>query len=548
MAILTRKDLVVDYGSTHIKGALVESSPLGGRRILRLETLPIVSLHGEGGNKTGEYEYNVIRFVQSFFPEEVSFILNLSMDRVYVRDIKIPVTNPKQIEEVMPFEVEPLLPVTLDHAEVIGRTWEIGEESSSLISFTAQHSDLQQTVQPLLRANATVQMLSVDCVGLSGAGALLPDGLEQTRLTGQVDIGGNYTILNFIKEGKLVFTRRIPIGGEQISDLVATTLGIEAHAAEQKKLELELNLAEDPDKTERSEAFYRRNRIDKKTLAKLHKKTREVFKELVTEIERTVLSLPLSEEPAIFYLSGGGSLIGGATEYMSSLMDVPVERYPFTLSNEHKEIARFMTAIGTVEHFKEKPARRFDFLSTAFGMALRRSDFTLKALSTPILLSSIGIIVLLLSFLTGILLDRKQIREYRKQIELIANDIPGLDKNAESLIDEAAKICNDRLQYRKNQTGSVRALEILRDLTSRTPPAGQTAFVLKSFNFDGKAAQFEAEVDGFADVQKIQEAYSASPNYSRIEVLRRDSMPNKKVRLALRLLIKEKGGNEAGCK
>ena len=121
MSILARKELVVDYGSTHIKGALVESSPLGGRRILRLETLPIVSLRTDGDNQAEEYEYNLVRFVQSFFPEEESFLLNLPMDRVYVRDIRVPVVTAKQIDEVMPFEVEPLLPVSLENAEVIGQ-------------------------------------------------------------------------------------------------------------------------------------------------------------------------------------------------------------------------------------------------------------------------------------------------------------------------------------------------------------------------------------------------------------------------------------------
>ena len=43
MALFTEHYLAIDYGSTQIKGALYQSGP-GGTRILRVESLPIVSI------------------------------------------------------------------------------------------------------------------------------------------------------------------------------------------------------------------------------------------------------------------------------------------------------------------------------------------------------------------------------------------------------------------------------------------------------------------------------------------------------------------------
>ncbi len=544
MSILARKELVVDYGSTHIKGALVETSPLGGRRILRLETLPIVSLSKEGDNKAEEYEYNLVRFVQSFFPEEENFLLNVPMDRVYVRDIKVPVVTAKQIDDVIPFEVEPLLPVSLENAEVIGKPWEIGEESSSVISFTAQHNDLARAVQPILKGSASVQMLSVDCVGLAGASALAsaPEG----RMTGQIDIGGSYTIVNFIKDGNLVFTRRIPVAGQHITEAIGEVLGLDAAHAEEKKLELELDLAEDLEKTERSEAYYRRNRIDKRTIAKLQKAIKEVMLEIIQEVERTVLSLPAQEDPVVWYLSGGGSLMRGTAEFLSSQLDSPVKPYPVQLSPNQKEIGRFMTALGTLEHSREKPANRFDFLSTAFGLSLRRSDFTLRAMSTPILFASLGLIVLLLSFLLGIVLDRRQIRQYRDQLELIARDLPPDVKNADNYLEAAERICKERLQYRKNQTGSARALDVLRELTNKMPPQTELPFSLKSFRFQDGKVDFEAEVGSFGDVTKVKDALASSTQFARVDMQPGNLMPNQKVRIAVRVQMKEQATGATG--
>jgi general secretion pathway protein L len=76
--------LAIDYGSTNIKGILFSNS-FGTTKILRSETLPIIQL---GENEGDEYEYNIIRFVQSFFPEETEVILNLPIQRVTIRDIK----------------------------------------------------------------------------------------------------------------------------------------------------------------------------------------------------------------------------------------------------------------------------------------------------------------------------------------------------------------------------------------------------------------------------------------------------------------------------
>lgn len=549
MSILARKELVVDYGSTHIKGALVESSPLGGRRILRLETLPIVSLRTDGDNQAEEYEYNLVRFVQSFFPEEESFLLNLPMDRVYVRDIRVPVVTAKQIDEVMSFEVEPLLPVSLENAEVIGQPWAIGEESSNVITFTAQHKDLQRTVLPILRGTASVQMLSVDCVGLAGASTLIPAEVSQDKMVGQIDIGGSYTIVNFVKNGTLVFTRRIAVGGVHITDVVAETLGLDISTAEDKKIELDIDLAEDTEKTERSESYYRRHRIDKKTLTKLHKKIREVLDDLVQEVERSVLSLPAQEDPVVWYLSGGGSLMRGTAEFLSTRLDSPVRNYPVQLSPSQKEISRFMTAIGTLEHHKEKQASRFDFLATPFGTLLRRRDFTLKAMSTPILFASIGLIVLLASFLSGIVLDRRQIRQYRDQLELIARDLPPDVKSAGDYLEAAEKLCKERLQYRKNQTGSARVLDVLRELTNRTPGPTEAPFSLKSFRFQEGKVDFEAEVGNFGDVSKVKDALAASNSFTRIDVQPGNLMPNQKVRIAVRLQVKEQaGGSSGGCR
>ncbi len=540
MPLFSENYLVIDYGSTLIKGILYQSGP-GGKSILRVESLPIVTLKPEEGEKPGseelgEYEYNVVRFIQSFFPEEQNFILNLPVDRTYVRDIRIPVVNLKHIQEVMTSEVENLVPVSLDEAEVVGSAWDIGEENSNVITFTTKHENLEALVVPLMRGTASIRMLSVDSVGLASIVNLLEPAEYQGRVVGQIDIGGEYTIINAIKDGMLVYSRQIPYGGNAITKIISEILEIDYQAAEQKKIELDVDISDDGRRPEKPEQFFKRNRIDKKVYAKIVKLSREVFTDLADDIERSILSLPC-QTPDHYFVSGGGSLLTGSFEFLEKSLESTVRRYPLEMGGD-SNIALWATALGTGEHYRLKAVQRMDFLSGPFGNTLRRSEFNFNTLATPVLFVSASIILLLVSFLISILLDQRQIKAYQLQLQEIAKQIPGMTLK-EDLIAEAKRLCQARLQTVKGQTGGVTVLELLKDLTDRTPSPTELKFELKRFSYTDNDLTIDAEVDNIAQVGSLQEKYQASSIFSKVEVVNRNLLPNQKVRLTMKLTLKQ---------
>jgi general secretion pathway protein L len=108
--------LAIDYGTTHIKGILFRQV-LGSVTILRHESLQIVSLPEK---QSDEYEYNIVRFIQSFFPEESNFLINIAMDNLFIRDLVIPLNSEKAIKEILPFEVENVVPFPIETMVVQG--------------------------------------------------------------------------------------------------------------------------------------------------------------------------------------------------------------------------------------------------------------------------------------------------------------------------------------------------------------------------------------------------------------------------------------------
>ncbi len=554
MQLFSEKFLVIDYGTTHIKGALLQSGG-GSYKILRLETLPLVSLRGEeleGGleeeEELDEYEYNVIRFVQSFFPEEQNFLLNVPLERIYVRDVRVPAVNPKQLAEIIPFEVEGVLPVSLEEAEVIGQSWETVGDNSSVITFTAKHDSLESAVRPVLRGETSIRMLSVDAVGLAGFARLLPVDDYRNRIVGQIDIGGEYTIFNCLQDGRLVFTRQLPYGGQSVTETIAEMLGIDIESAEVKKLDLELNLGYDEKLAAKPDAFFKRHRIDKKDYEKIIKALREIFDDLAAEIDRSILALPC-ENPVVFFLSGGGSMLGGVREYLEDRLEYRVQQYPLALTSG-QPAAAWATALGTAEHYRQKAPEKFDFLNSPFGSTLKGGRFNVGIFSTPILFISGAVIIFLLGLLLSIWQDRREIRKYQTQVAQIARNIPGLgQKNSvEEYLRSAQKMCRDRLASEAGQAGGPRVLEVLQTLTELTPGRQDMDFRFSSFQYDDKSVQVVAELADITQVPVIEQKYRESALFSNVEVVRPNVLPNGRVRLTLTLTLKATGAGVANLR
>ncbi len=134
--------LAIDYGSRYIKGILFKNV-LGTVTPIRFETLPKIHLNDEEGD---EYEYNIIRFIQSFFPEESKFLVNLSIDRLFVRDLIIPLTSEKAVREIIPFEVENKLPFPTETMEVLGILSKIDQENSYVVTFNVQQDEISNVM------------------------------------------------------------------------------------------------------------------------------------------------------------------------------------------------------------------------------------------------------------------------------------------------------------------------------------------------------------------------------------------------------------------
>ncbi|MCW7472406.1 hypothetical protein CH354_08775 [Leptospira levettii] len=504
--------LAIDYGSTFLKGVLFKKV-LGKVVILRTESLPVVELDENEGDP---FEYNIIRFIQSFFPEENRFLINLGIHNLFVRDLTVPLVSEKAIQEVLPFEVENLVPYPMEELEVIGKTWRTGKDNSDVITFNVHHSELFRALKPFAKGDLTLSCLSLDSFVLSALITKNYPLLVAEKSILQLDLGGRYCILNVLHEGKLRHTRQIYIGGEEITAEFASILKVDLDEARLIKESLPVGfLFDSMDKSEETK-FLNQFHISAIQFKSLRKFILAKLDQVVHEVENSIFSLPEQERPTLILLSGGASLYPKLTGYLEEKLGIKTGRYEFLGINDPS----FVTSVATGVHFESR--NRVNFLETGFAKKIHTNRFKLAAFKPHIILVSISLILLFGVFLIGIILDKRKIAANKQiLIEKYKNGIGGELGEDEDPLDAA----NKKLKAERKKTEIYRlflsqesVLDVLNEATEQFPSPEVLPFILDQFNFEEKEIQIYGRVNEFGEIGTIQSALEKSEKFTNIQI------------------------------
>lgn len=139
---------------------------------------------------------------------------SISSLNVVFKSIRLPFINYEKIKSVIGYEVEPLLPFSMNDAVIdFVVTKEIKEENISEVMVAAvQKNSVEQHVKLFTDAGVQPEKVSVDLLSLYSFYKNIP---EYENIQGGVvliDIGFNVTRLSFINNGQMVFVRTFPKG------------------------------------------------------------------------------------------------------------------------------------------------------------------------------------------------------------------------------------------------------------------------------------------------------------------------------------------------
>lgn len=510
--------LVIDYGTTYIKGMLFKNS-LGSVTILRSEKLSIVHLKG---NEEDEYEYNLVRFIQSFFPEEKTFLLNIPTEKIIIRDLQVPFGVEKTVMEVMTSEVETVIPFPIETMSIQGTIWKLSEQSSNVITFSAHETDIIHAIEPLLKQEE-VQVKSIYS-DLSSLAAVVKEShqkLTNYSKEGQLDLGGKVSIFNACSEGKHHHSRYFFEGGHTLSKKIAQELDLSIHEAEELKISLEFHLFEEIEsEKKKKERFLREFNLNEQDLTKIKELIEVSVDRIVTEIRRSLQILPNELTPEVIHLSGGAASFAGIEKLLSEKLQIKVRKYDFLQIDD----LNFVNCLGASYQQKFKQTERVDFLNEKMARKINVNTFQFSRFRIHLTLTTISLIILLTVFLVGIIIDKKKLQ--KNELALIKKFEKGFRKKLPEGRDPSA-YARELVRKEKKKSEIVRLflnkdniLDLIHELTDKFPEKESVDFILDQFTFNGSNDQIQLyiRVPEFSDIGILQKSLERSNKFQKVEI------------------------------
>lgn len=511
--------LVIDYGTSYIKGVLFKQV-LGAVSVLRSESLKLVRFESDEGD---EYEYNIVRFIQSFFPEESSFIINLPADRLFIRDIIVPLGTEKAVREVIPFEVENIVPFPIEDMVVQGSIWKVEADSSRVITFSSHYSDVERFARPFSRSDVSLKNVSTDNFTLSASCRFFYGKTIHEPFAGQLDIGGKICIFNLLMKGALTHSRYFSGGGDSVTENIRKLLKLGLEDAEELKHSIRFSII-DPSPEETAE-FKKQFHLNDSHIEAILGYIKDTLKETVQEFFKSIHTLHGSEKPAFILLSGGGSLFKDTEKYLSDLTGIQFKRYDFLENNDEV----FINCLSMGYHYRLPAKDQINFLTPEFSRKLNKNAFRLSNFKVHISLSAAAFFILSTVFITGIFIDRKKIdanhsvlsQRYKEGFgkELGEDDDP-IEKALSEVKTEQKKSEIVRLFLSKDSI-----LDLIHEMTMLFPAKEEFNFVMDNFIYDGTEIQIQGKVDSYIDAENLKEALAKSKKFKNFK-LDKNLIPN----------------------
>ena len=506
--------LAIDYGTTHIKGILFRQV-LGSVTILRHESLQIVSLPEK---PTDEYEYNIVRFIQSFFPEESNFLINIAMDNLFIRDLVIPLSSEKAIKEILPFEVENVVPFPIETMVVQGCIWWVGKEVSNVVAFSVHHDEVAKTFKPFMKNDIQLNCISTDAYSLSSAIRYHQTRSITEKVVGQLDIGGKLSIFNVNSNGLLSHSRFFSGGGFLITEKIAQLLKVDFHKAEDIKLAFNFSfeMIEEDFKNE----FVKIHHITNEEFDKIIEIIHESLEEIAEEIIKSIYALAPIHRPSVIYISGGGSSFLDTDKFLTNKIGTPVKRYTFL----ELENPSFTTALGTGYHNRLKKSEKVDFLTPEFSK-LMKNTVRLDAFKPHLIIAGISLFVLLTVFIVQIVMDTRKLNAYEAELREKYKQGFGIeapeDEDVMSLALNKVKEENKKSEIVRLFLNKENILELILDLNQNFP-SKDFDFILDQFTLDGNNVSIYGRVNEFQDIGAVQSALEKSSKFKNIKVVNKN--------------------------
>lgn len=419
-----------------------------------------------------------------------------------VRMLTLPFADPRRVEQVVPYEVEALLPRPLEEVVIDYQIVQTRARETDVLVFALPKGTLVGLLDVLRESGLDPIAVEPQATALYSLAATLRPAAGAVAL---VDIGAQTTQFTVLRDGRLAYARALLSGGAALTRAITAKLGLPEADAEEAKCLAGLN--------DLAVARYREVGLSETVRAALAPWTGEVVAAL--HLYATDGAAPIEA----IQLAGGGARLNGLDRYLAEATGLPVALLdrPALLPSSEPWDPALATALGLA--FKDGTRR------TGSTINFRRREFAHAGETTRTQTRAryvwIGLAAILA--LAGadmyVKYSFKQARYQDAKAELRA-EFQRAFPEIKTVVDELQQARSAIAELDKTTAllglGEPTPMQVLAEVTARIPRA--VGIEVQDLAIESKRVRLEAETDSFESVDRVKAALEASPRFVDVSV------------------------------
>ncbi len=140
---------------------------------------------------------------------EGTVVLGFPRDRVTVRYLTLPSSNPEELREMLYYDVERHVPFSMEELELTYQLMErLGDHESRLMMVCAPRKEIEPYMQMCQEVGIALDRIDMDVMGDAAA---YSRSLSPEETAALVNFGRSSVNLSIIRNGQLLFSRSIPV-------------------------------------------------------------------------------------------------------------------------------------------------------------------------------------------------------------------------------------------------------------------------------------------------------------------------------------------------
>ena len=339
----------INIGTNSIKIVAVSNTGKG----FSLDNVVVEQIPGEsteGGKPKDSLGEALKRAVDKAKLVSNTVITGISGPAVVVRYINLPQMSKNDLESAVKFEAKPHIPFDLNDVILDFQVLDQGKSGEGkrmkVLLVAAQRNFIHKHIELLEKQGLMPVIIDIDSFALVNAFLHAnSEEAKQQEAAALVNLGASLSNVSILNKGVPLFTRDIPMGGNNLSEIISKRLNVDFAQAEKLKAEIE---------GESSEPFGIIAPV-LESLANEIRRSFDYYESQTTAAEKVSFKV---------YLSGGTAKLKGIENFLGRILDLPVSLWdPFKNFQVNKN--RFP---------KDKLEENLPHLCVGVGLAVRAQE------------------------------------------------------------------------------------------------------------------------------------------------------------------------------